>query len=339
VSQVHLFPFVDYWWFYAAFTAFVILLLLIDLGIFHRHAHAVSIREASAWTAFWIVLSLVFNYLFYLYMLEAFPRDPRLSAIPGFDPHAAAHRAALEFLAGYVVEKSLSVDNIFVFVVVLGYFAVPAEYQHRVLFLGIVGALVFRGIFILLGTVLIRYEWVVWLFGAFLIFTGVKMLFTEEEKIEPDKNPVLRFVRRHLPVTRDLHGQSFFVREGGKLHATPLFVTVLFVEMTDIVFAVDSVPAIFGLTREPLIVYTSNVFAILGLRAMYFVLAGAMDKFYLLRYGLGVVLAFVGLKMVWLNRLYGGHFPITTSLAIILGVITASVVLSLVFPKAAKEPS
>ena len=339
MSQVHLFPFVDYWWFYAAFTAFVILLLLIDLGIFHRHAHAVSIREASAWTAFWIVLSLVFNYLFYLYMLEAFPRDPRLSAIPGFDPHAAAHRAALEFLAGYVVEKSLSVDNIFVFVVVLGYFAVPAEYQHRVLFLGIVGALVFRGIFILLGTVLIRYEWVVWLFGAFLIFTGVKMLFTEEEKIEPDKNPVLRFVRRHLPVTRDLHGQSFFVREGGKLHATPLFVTVLFVEMTDIVFAVDSVPAIFGLTREPLIVYTSNVFAILGLRAMYFVLAGAMDKFYLLRYGLGVVLAFVGLKMVWLNRLYGGHFPITTSLAIILGVITASVVLSLVFPKAAKEPS
>ncbi|HSB62268.1 MAG TPA: TerC family protein [Vicinamibacteria bacterium] len=339
MSQVHLFPFAEYWWFYAAFTAFVVLLLLLDLGIFHRRAHAVSIKEASAWTAFWIVLSLVFNYLFYVYMLEAFPRDARLTAVPGFDPHAAAHRAALEFLAGYVVEKSLSVDNIFVFVVVLGYFAVPPMYQHRVLFLGIVGALVFRGIFIALGTVLIRYEWVVWLFGAFLIFTGVKMLFTEGETIEPDKNPILRFVRRHLPVTRDLHGQSFFVREGGKLHATPLFVTVLFVEMTDIVFAVDSVPAIFGLTREPLIVYTSNVFAILGLRAMYFVLAGAMDKFYLLRYGLGVVLAFVGLKMVWLNRLYEGHFPITTSLAVIVGVIIVSVVLSLVFPRGAKEPS
>jgi tellurite resistance protein TerC len=196
----------------------------------------------------------------------------------------------------------------------------------------------FRAIFIALGAVLIDYQWVVILFGVFLIFTGVKMLFTDDEKVEPDKNPVYRFLRRHLPVTSELRGQRFVAREGGRMLATPLLVTLVFVEMTDIVFAVDSVPAIFGITREPLIVFTSNVFAILGLRAMYFVLAGAMDKFHLLRYGLGVVLAFVGLKMVWLNRAWGGHFPITVSLGIIVGVIAASIVLSLVFPRAQEEP-
>jgi len=336
--SVQLFPFAQYWWFYAAFTGLVIGLLALDLGIFHRRAHAVSIREATAWTGFWIALSLVFNYLFYRYMLVAFASDPRLLAIPGFDSVAAARQAGLEFLVGYVVEKALSVDNIFVFVVVLSYFAIPPKYQHRVLFLGILGALVFRAIFIALGAVLIEYQWVVILFGAFLIFTGVKMLFTDDEKVEPDKNPVYRFLRRRLPVTSELRGQRFVVREGGRLLATPLLVTLVFVEMTDIVFAVDSVPAIFGITREPLIVFTSNVFAILGLRAMYFVLAGAMDKFHLLRYGLGVVLAFVGLKMVWLNRAWGGHFPITVSLGIIVGVIAASILLSLAFPRAQEEP-
>jgi len=337
-TSIPLFPFAQYWWFYAAFTGLVIGLLALDLGVFHRRAHAVSIREATAWTGFWIALSLIFNYLFYRYMLVAFAADPRLQAVPGFDAVAAARQAGLEFLAGYVVEKALSVDNIFVFVVVLGYFAIPPKYQHRVLFLGILGALVFRAIFIALGAVLIDYHWVVVLFGVFLIFTGVKMLFTDDETVEPERNPVYRFLRRHLPVTTELRGQSFVVREGGRLLATPLLVTLVFVEMTDIVFAVDSVPAIFGITREPLIVFTSNVFAILGLRAMYFVLAGAMDKFHLLRYGLGVVLAFVGLKMVWLNRAWGGHFPITVSLGIIVGVIAASIVLSLAFPRAQEEP-
>jgi tellurite resistance protein TerC len=337
-SAVSLFPFAQYWWFYAAFTGLVLGLLALDLGVFHRRAHAVSIREATAWTAFWVALSLIFNYLFYRYMLVAFASDPRLQAVPGFDSVAAARQAGLEFLAGYVVEKALSVDNIFVFVVVLSYFAIPAKYQHRVLFLGILGALVFRAIFIALGAVLIDYHWVVVLFGVFLIFTGVKMLFAADETVEPEKNPVYRFLRRHLPVTSELRGQSFVVREGGRLLATPLLVTLVFVEMTDIVFAVDSVPAIFGITREPLIVFTSNVFAILGLRAMYFVLAGAMDRFHLLRYGLGVVLAFVGLKMVWLNQAFGGHFPITVSLGIIVGVIAASIALSLLFPKAQEEP-
>jgi tellurite resistance protein TerC len=339
LKGVPLFPFAEYWWFYAGFTVFVVLLLLLDLGVFHRRAHAVSIKEATLWTVFWIVLSLVFNYLFYLYMLRVFPQDARLAAIPGFDAEAAAKRAALEFLAGYVVEKSLSVDNIFVFVLVLNYFAVPSMYQHRVLFLGILGALVFRAIFIALGAALLRYEPIVWLFGGFLIYTGVQLLLGREEKVEPEKNPVLRFIRKKLPVTDRLHGQSFFVRQADRLYATPLLITVLFVEMTDIVFAVDSVPAIFALTSEPLIVYTSNVFAILGLRALYFVLAGAMDRFHLLHYGLGIVLVFVGLKMVWLNRLYGGHFPITWSLAIIVGVIGAAVALSLLFPKPTEEPS
>lgn len=338
MTGVSLFPLGDYWWFYLAFTGFVVGLLLVDLGVFHRKAHAVGVREAAAWTAFWIVLSLVFNYLFYRYMLWAFAHDDRLMALPGFDAAAAARRAGLEFLAGYVVEKALSVDNIFVFVLVLNYFAVPAKYQHRVLFLGILGALVFRAVFIALGAVLIRYQWVVVLFGVFLIVTGVKMLFVTEQKVEPERNPVFRFLRRHLPVTEELHGQSFVVRREGRLFVTPLFVTLVFVELTDIVFAVDSVPAIFGITREPLIVFTSNVFAILGLRAMYFVLAGAMDKFHFLRYGLGVVLAFVGLKMVWLNQAFGGHFPIGVSLAIILSVIAVSIVLSLLFPRPREEP-
>ena len=325
-----LFPLSEYWWFYVAFTAFVVVLLLLDLGLFHRKAHVVSIREASAWTAFWIALSLCFNYAFYRYMLVSFPEQPRLMAIPGFDPAAAAQQAALEFLAGYVVEKALSVDNIFVFIIVLGYFGVPPAMQHRVLFLGILGALVFRAIFIALGAALIQYQVVVWLFGAFLIVTGIRMMFGGNATVEPEKNPVLELIRRWLPVTEGLEGQKFIVRRDGRWLATPLLVTLIFVEMTDVVFAVDSVPAIFGLTSEPLIVYSSNVFAILGLRAMYFVLAGAMNRFHLLKYGLGLVLAFVGLKMVWLNELYGGHFPIGWSLGIIVGIIAASAALSLV---------
>ena len=332
--MAELFPFVDYWWFYLGFTGFVLLLLALDLGVFHRQAHAVSFREAATWSVVWVALALVFNFLLYQYALWKFPQDARLAALPGFDAQAAAWRVALEFLTGYVVEKSLSVDNIFVFVLVFGYFAVPAKYQHRVLFYGIVGALIFRAVFIALGSALMQYHWVVLVFGAFLIFTGVKMMFTSEKGVEPEKNLLIRLFRRLVPTTSDLRGQRFFVREKGVLHATPLFVALLFMEATDIIFAVDSVPAIFALTGEPLLVYTSNVFAILGLRALYFLLAGAIDKFHLLKYGLAVVLVFVGLKMVWLNGLYGGKFPISLSLGFIAAAVGLSVVLSLLFPKA-----
>jgi tellurite resistance protein TerC len=337
---VSLFPFGEYWPFYLGFLLLVFVLLAVDLGIFHRKAHAVSIREAAAWSVVWVTVALVFNASLYLLMRWHFPQDARLMAVPGFDPLLAARETALEFLAGYVVEYSLSVDNIFVFVVVLGYFGVPAAYQHRVLFFGILGALVFRGIFIALGAALLQFEWVVWLFGAFLLFTGLRMMWSGDEgPVEPHERWVIREFRRRFPVTGGFHGQSFFVREAGRLHATPLFICLLFLEMTDILFAVDSVPAIFGLTREPFVVFTSNVFAILGLRNLYFLLAGAVDQFHFLRYGLGIVLVFVGVKMTVLNRLWDGHFPITWSLAAIVGVIAASIALSLLYPKKPEEGS
>jgi tellurite resistance protein TerC len=335
--MVEIFPFVEYWWFYLGFTGFVLFLLALDLGVFHRQAHEVSFREAATWSVVWIALALLFNFLLYQYALWKFPQDARLLATPGFDPAAAAWRVSLEFLTGYIVEKSLSVDNIFVFVLVFGYFAIPAKYQHRVLFYGIVGALIFRAVFIVLGAALMQYHWVVIVFGAFLIITGVKMMFAPEKGVEPDKNLLIRLFRRFMPITPALHDQRFFVRLNGVTHATPLFVALLFLEATDVIFAVDSVPAIFALTSEPLIVFTSNIFAILGLRALYFMLAGAIDKFHMLKYGLALVLIFVGLKMVWLNDLFGGKFPIALSLGIIASVITASVVLSLLFPKVRAE--
>jgi len=336
--DLRLFPFAEYWPFYFGFLLLVLVLLAIDLGVFHRKAHAVSIREAAGWSVVWVTLALLFNVGFYFFMRWRFAQDARLLAIPGFDPEQAALQTALEFLAGYVVEYSLSVDNIFVFVVVLGYFAVPPAYQHRVLFFGILGALVSRALFIALGALLLRFEWVVWLFGAFLVVTGARMMFGGEQgPVEPHERFIIRKFRQHMPVTGVFHGQSFFVREAGRLHATPLFVALLFLEMTDIVFAVDSVPAIFGLTKEPFVVFTSNIFAILGLRNLYFLLAGAVDKFHYLKYGLGVVLVFVGLKMTLLNRLWHGHFPITWSLAIIIGTIAASIAVSLVFPRKPQE--
>jgi TerC family integral membrane protein len=331
-TEPTLFPFAEYWWLYGGFAVFVGLLLFLDLGVFHRKLHAVTFREAGAWTAVWVTLALAFDVGLFLYLRHRLPHDARLLALQGFDPLATARTAALEFLAGYVVEYSLSVDNIFVFVVVLSYFAIPAELQHRVLFFGILGALVFRAIFIALGAVLLRYHWVTWLFGAFLILTGVRMMFARDKGMEPEENALIRLFRRLVPVTADLEGRRFFVRRDGRLHATPLFVCLLVLEVTDVVFAVDSVPAIFALTDEPFLVFSSNIFAILGLRSLYFLLKGAVDKFHLLKYGLGVVLVFVGLKMVWLNEAYGGHFPIVPSLAIIVGVIAASIVLSLLFP-------
>ena len=329
MDYVTLFPFADYWWFYAGFTAFVLGMLALDLGVFHRDAHVVGFKEALGWSIFWISLALLFGYGLYEYALYKFPLDPRLA---GLDHAALAKQTGLEYLTGFVVEKSLSVDNIFVFVVVFSYFAIPPKYQHRVLFYGILGALFFRIIFISLGSVLMQFHAVILVFGAFLILTGLKILFAPEKPIDPEKNPVIRLLRKLMPVTPKLQGQSFLAKLDGKWHATPLLVCLVFVEVTDIVFAVDSVPAIFALTREPLIVFTSNIFAILGLRALFFMLAGVMHKFRFLKYGLGLILVFVGLKMVWLNEAFGGKFPITWSLGIIGALLAASIVLSLAIP-------
>jgi tellurite resistance protein TerC len=333
-QAVSLFPFAEYWWFYAGFTAFVLVLLALDLGVFHRDAHSVSIKEAGIWTVVWVSMALAFNVGLYFWLQHRLPLEARLMAIPGFDPAAAAQRTALEFLAGYVMEYSLSVDNIFVFVVVLNYFAIPLKYQHRVLFFGILGALIFRAIFIAIGALLIQYQWVVWIFGAFLIFTGVKMMSSGEGEVEPEENAIIKAFKRAVPVTHELREQAFFVVENGKRAATPMFIALLFLEMTDIVFAVDSVPAIFGITHEPLIVFTSNIFAILGLRNLYFLLRGAIDKFHLLKYGLGIVLIFVGSKMTFLWRFFPDkHFPIEWSLGIIVGVLAISIVASLLVPQ------
>lgn len=322
------FPFAEYWWFYAAFIVFVLAVLALDLGVFHKHAHEVSFKEASAWTAIWISLALVFNFLFYLYAKQTFSTDERIMGLVQGDPDGAAWRVAMEFLTGFVVEKSLAVDNIFVFAVVFGYFGIPRIYQHRILFYGILGALIFRAIFIALGTYLMAYHAVVLFFGALLIFTGFKMFFSNDDMMEPEKNWALKLLRKFMRIHPKIEGEHFFTRINGVLHATPLFVALVFLELSDILFAVDSVPAIFALTDEPLIVFTSNIFAILGLRSMYFMLSGVMERFSLIKYGLAAVLIFVGLKMVYLNDAFGGKFPISWSLAIIVSLIGSSIVIS-----------
>lgn len=322
------FPFIEYWPVYVGFSLFVTLLLLLDLGVFHRKAHEVTVREASIWTGIWITLALTFNYLFYRYSLWKFSNDPRFETIPGFNAEEAASRLGLEFLTGFVVEKTLAIDNIFVFAVVFSYFAIPRIYQHRILFYGILGALGFRAIFIALGSYLMAIHALVVFFGCLLIVTGVKMLVASGAKISPESNWIIRVLRRFLRVTPTLEGQRFFVRKEGLLYATPLFLTLVFVELSDVIFAVDSVPAIFALTSEPFIVFTSNIFAILGLRSMYFLLAGVMERFAYIKYGLASVLIFVGLKMAWLNEAFGGKFPISWSLGIICGLVAASILYS-----------
>jgi tellurite resistance protein TerC len=315
-----LFPFAEYWWFYALFLAAVGIILALDLGIFHKKEHAVSFKEATVWSIVFVILALAFNFGFYQYSASKFG-------------DATAWTLAMEFLTGYVIEYSLSIDNIFIFVLVFTYFAIPSKYQHRVLFFGILGALFFRAVFIALGSALMQFHWVIYLFGGFLILTGIKMVFSSETEIKPEKNLLVRLLKKFMPVSNELDGRNFFTKINGITHATPLFVALIFLEFTDVIFAVDSVPAIFAVTKEPLIVFTSNIFAILGLRSMYFMLAGAVDKFHLLKYGLAVVLTFVGLKMVWLNDAFGGKFPITYSLGFILGVIAISIIASLLFPK------
>ena len=295
------------------FTLFVLAMLGLDLGVFHRKAHEVRVREALLWTAVWIALALLFNVGVHFW----FGRE-----------------RALEFLTGYVIEKALSVDNIFVFLVIFKYFAVPAALQHRVLFWGILGALVMRAVFIFLGTALLQqFHWVIYIFGAFLVFTGVKLLLQRGSEMHPERNPLFRLFQRLVPSVSDYRGSHFSVVENGKRYATPLLLVLVAIEATDIVFAVDSIPAIFAITRDPFIVFTSNIFAILGLRALYFALAGVMGKFHYLRVGLALVLTFVGAKMM-LTDLY--KLPVVVSLAVVVALLAGSVVASLIRP--ATEP-
>ncbi|HYX37456.1 MAG TPA: TerC family protein [Oligoflexus sp.] len=334
---MELFPIVEYWWLYLAFLGFVGCMIVLDLGVFHRKAHSISMKEAGIWSVVWVSLALLFNWGLLHYAAHSFANNPRLMAIPGFDPILASKQVGLEFLTGYVVEKALAVDNIFVFIVIFSYFRIPSQYQHRILFYGILGALFFRAIFIAIGSVLMTWHAVVVIFGVLLIFTGLKMLFTSDKEMDPEKNPLLKFVRKFMPVTPTLEGAKFFVRKNGVLMATPLFLCLVFLEFSDVIFAVDSIPAIFAITKEPFIVFTSNIFAILGLRSMYFLLANVMHKFHYLKHGLAFVLMFVGLKMVWLNHLFDGKFPITWSLGIITSILIISIICSLLFKPRGKE--
>ena len=333
-----LFPVADYWWVYVSFTVLIVVFLAVDLGVFHRRSHTISVREAGRWSVFWVALSLLFNVAFFFFAQYAVSNDARLLAIPDFNPAETARKVALEFLAGYVVEYTLSVDNMFVFVVIMSFFRVPGPLQHRVLFFGILGALVFRGLFIALGSLLLAYHWVVVAFGVMLIVTGVRMVRHDPADTDPGKNLLVRLTQRLVPITDDFHGQRFFVRLHHRWHATPLFLALAAIELSDVVFAIDSVPAIFALTNEPLVVYTSNVFAILGLRSLYFVLAAAVTRFSLLKYGLAGVLMFIGLKMIWLNQAFDGKFPIAWSLAIIVSLVGGSMVASLIVDRLQRVP-
>jgi tellurite resistance protein TerC len=304
-------------WLWVGFNVFVLGMLALDLGVFHRKSHVVSVKEATVWSVVWISLALTFNAGIYFYWSTLIPGSSYSNS-----------EAALAFLTGYLIEKSLSVDNIFVIALIFGYFAVPAAYQHRVLFWGILGALVMRAAMIFAGAALLKeYHWIIYVFGAFLIFTGIKMFTHKEEELHPESNPVIKLVRKLIPVTNNYEDDHFFVRHAGKLMATPLFLVLIMVETTDLVFAVDSIPAIFAVTQDPFIVYTSNVFAILGLRSLYFVLAGVIDKFYYLKMGLAVILTFVGVKMTMID-LY--KIPTPVSLGVIATVLTIAVVASLI---------
>jgi tellurite resistance protein TerC len=298
--------------FWIGFNVFVLLMLALDLGVFNRKAHVVSVKEALSWTGVWISLALIFNGLIYYWFGE-----PK----------------AIEFLTGYLIEKSLSIDNIFVFVLVFGYFQIPAIYQHKILFWGIIGALIMRVIFIFAGVALIeKFHWTIYIFGLFLIYTGYKMFTEKDTKMEPEKNPVIKFFRRIMPVTDQLHGDKFFVKLDGKKYATPLFLVLILIETTDLIFAVDSIPAILAITQDQFIVYTSNVFAILGLRSMYFALAHVVDRFVYLSYGLAIILVFVGTKMLIIDIF---KIPTFIPLLVIALILTGSIVLS--FMKTRKD--
>ncbi len=293
-------------WHWAGFVGFLILMLALDLGVFNKKQHEISVKEALITSAVWVAVSLAFNALvFFLW----------------------DHHKALEFLTGYLLEKSLSVDNIFVFILLFNFFDVPKKYQHKVLFWGIFGALIMRAILIFIGTALIaKFSWIIIIFGLFLIVAGLKMAFQKDEKIHPEKNPVVKFVKRFIPVTPEYHKDKFFIRKGG-LFATPLFIVLIVVETTDLIFAFDSIPAILAITYDPFIVFTSNAFAILGLRALYFALAGFMDKFHYLKMGLSVILVFIGIKMLIAGVV---HISTVLSLIVILVILAISIGASMV---------
>lgn len=303
-----------YWW--IGFHIFIFLMLALDLGVFHRKSHTVTVREALTWSAVWISLALIFN--------------AGVFFVRGYD-------SALEFLAGYLLEESLSVDNLFVFLLLFSYFKVPADYQHKVLFWGIVGALVMRALFIGIGAVLIaQFHYILYLFGIFLVITGVRMAFDKGDEVNPENNILVKVFRRFFPVSDKYDGSNFFTVENGVRKATLLFIVLLIVEATDILFAVDSIPAVFAVTQDPFIVYTSNIFAILGLRSLYFALAGIMNLFHYLKFGLSIILSFIGVKMLIMD-IY--KIPIGAALGFVIFVLVASIVASKIWPQGSiKEP-
>jgi tellurite resistance protein TerC len=297
-----------HWSFYIVFVVFVLGLVGLDLGVFRKNDREVSAKSALWWSLIWISLSLLFGLLIFEY---------------------AGHKLALEFLTGYLVEKSLSIDNIFIFIVIFKYFKVPKNLQHRVLYLGVLGALIFRTIFIAIGSVLMQFHSVIIILGIFLVLTGIRMFFSSNTDIHPEDNFILALLQKAIPIKSGFaNGKKLFVRENGRMYGTSLLVTLVFIEFTDIMFATDSIPAVFAVTKETFIVFTSNIFAILGLRSLYFLLANVMDRFYLIKYGLACVLVFVGLKMAYLNERFGGEFPIGWSFAIIAFFIVGSILLS-----------
>jgi tellurite resistance protein TerC len=301
--------------FWIGFHVFIFTMLALDLGIFHKHTHKVPVKEAVIWTIVWITLAMMFN----LFVYFEFGKT-----------------RALEFLTGYVIEYSLSVDNIFVFILIFTYFAVKDQYQHKILFWGILGALIMRGIFIFAGVALIsRFHWVVIIFGGFLVFTGIRMLFKKEGEVDPEKNPIVRFFKKFLPVTESMHGDKLIFRKNNRLHATPLFLVLLIIESSDLIFAVDSIPAILAISHDRFIVYTSNIFAIMGLRSLYFAVAGIMEYFRYLKVGLAFVLTFVGLKM--LAAYFNFEIPIVLSLIIIISILIISIFASVVIKEENRE--
>jgi tellurite resistance protein TerC len=295
-------------YFWIGFHIFIFIMLALDLGVFHKHTHKVPVKEAIIWSCVWIALALLFDFFIYT--------DKDFGPIK-----------ALEFLTGYVIEYSLSVDNIFVFILIFSYFAVNNQYQHKILFWGILGALIMRGLFIFTGVALInRFQWVVIIFGGFLVFTGIRMLVQKETQVDPEKNTIVRFFRRFLPVTESLHGDKLIIVQNRKLYATPLFLVLLIIESSDLIFAVDSIPAVLAISKSTFIVYTSNIFAILGLRSLYFAVAGIIGYFRFLKIGLAFVLTFVGLKM--LGSFFHFEIPILISLGVIVSILLVSILAS-----------
>lgn len=308
--------------FYTVFFVAVLIMIAVDMmALKQSGSHKVSLKEAGIWSAIWVSVACAFGGWLWWY----------LSTDPAYGP-VVADQKTLEFFTGYVIEKSLAVDNIFVFLMIFAYFKVPVEYQRRVLLYGVFGAIILRTVMVFLGAALVKeFSWILYIFGAFLLFTGLKMMLPEkEEEQNLEDNPLLKFLRRHLRMTPDFHGEAFFVMKNGMRYATPMFLVLVFVEISDVVFAVDSIPAIFAITMDPFIVLTSNIFAILGLRAMFFLLADVADRFHLLRYGLAIVLSFIGVKLLIL-KFY--HIPVSISLGVVFVVIIGSVVASLMFPK------